>query len=78
MKVVGNDQRMLRGGGLPGGEDFMYATNSVTMGGGETVDVIIDVSSVPTGTYFLYSTELNFLSNDQEDFGGIMTEIIVN
>jgi hypothetical protein len=40
--------------------------------------VIIDVSSVPVGTYFLYSTELNFLSNDQEDFGGIMTEIVVN
>jgi FtsP/CotA-like multicopper oxidase with cupredoxin domain len=78
MKVVGTDQRLLRGGGLPGGEDFMYATNSVMMGGGETVDVIIDVSSVPAGTYFLYSTELNFLSNDQEDFGGIMTEILVN
>jgi hypothetical protein len=45
------------------------------MGGGETRDVLIDVTDVPTGTYFLYSTELNFLSNDQEDFGGIMTEI---
>jgi FtsP/CotA-like multicopper oxidase with cupredoxin domain len=78
MRVVGKDQRLLRGGGGPGGTSFSYETNSVTMGGGETVDVIIDVSSVPTGTYFLYSTELNFLSNDQEDFGGIMTEIIVN
>ena len=26
-------------------------------------------------TYFLYSTNLNFLSNDTEDFGGMMTEI---
>lgn len=75
MKVVGNDQRLLRGGGRPEGTNFMYETNSVMMGGGETVDVLIDVSTVPTGTYFLYSTELNFLSNDQEDFGGIMTEI---
>jgi len=78
MRVVGKDQRLLRGGGDPSGTSFSYETNSVTMGGGETVDVIIDVSSVPAGTYFLYSTELNFLSNDQEDFGGIMTEIIVN
>lgn len=78
MKVVGKDQRLLRGGGEPGGTDFSYETNSVTMGGGETVDVIVDVSSVPAGTYFLYSTELNYLSNDQEDFGGIMTEIVVN
>jgi FtsP/CotA-like multicopper oxidase with cupredoxin domain len=77
MKVVGNDQRLLRGGGKADGENFMYETNSVMMGGGETVDVLIDVSNVPTGTYFLYSTELNFLSNDQEDFGGIMTEIEV-
>jgi FtsP/CotA-like multicopper oxidase with cupredoxin domain len=78
MKVVGNDQRLLRGGGRPEGTNFMYDTNSVTMGGGETVDVIVDVSSVPAGTYFLYATDLNFLSNDQEDFGGIMTEIVIN
>ena len=78
MKVVGMDQRMLRGGGLPDGEDYMYDTNSVLMLGGETVDVIIDVTDVPTGTYFLYSTDLNYLSNDAEDFGGVMTEIIIN
>jgi hypothetical protein len=78
MKVVGKDQRLLRGAGDPGGASFSYSTNSVTMGGGETVDVIIDVSSVPAGTYFLYSTELNYLSNDQEDYGGIMTEIVIN
>ncbi|MAG32888.1 MAG: hypothetical protein CL908_18580 [Deltaproteobacteria bacterium] len=78
MKVVGMDQRMLRGGGLTGGEDFMYETNSVMMLGGETVDVIVDVSTVLPGTYFLYSTDLNYLSNAQEDFGGIMTEIIIN
>jgi FtsP/CotA-like multicopper oxidase with cupredoxin domain len=78
MKVVGTDQRMLRGGGLPGGANHMYETNSVMMLGGETVDVIIDVSSVEPGTYFLYSTDLNFLSNNQEDFGGVMTEIVIN
>ncbi len=78
MKVVGTDQRMLRGGGLPGGANHMYETNSIMMLGGETVDVIIDVSSVEPGTYFLYSTDLNFLSNNQEDFGGVMTEIVIN
>jgi len=33
---------------------------------------------VPAGTYFLYATNLNFLSNDAEDFGGMMTEIVIN
>jgi hypothetical protein len=30
------------------------------------------------GTYLLYTTNLNYLSNDGEDFGGMMTEIVVN
>ena len=29
------------------------------------------------GTYFLYTTNLNFLSNGPEDFGGMMTEITI-
>ena len=31
-----------------------------------------------TGTYFLYTTNLDHLSNDAENFGGMMTEIVVN
>jgi hypothetical protein len=47
------------------------------LGGGESVDVIIDVTNVPPGTYYLYSTNLDHLSNDAENFGGMMTEIVV-
>jgi hypothetical protein len=39
--------------------------------------VILDTAAVPAGTYFLYTTNLNYLSNNQEDFGGMMTKIIV-
>jgi hypothetical protein len=75
MKVVGLNARLLRG---PDGKDLYYTTNSVTLGGGEAVDAIIDTSNVAPGTYLLYTTNLNYLSNNQEDFGGIMTEIVVN
>ena len=50
----------------------------MTLGGGESVEVMIDAASVPAGTYFLYTTNLNFLSNNQEDYGGMMTEIVIN
>ena len=49
----------------------------MTLGGGESVDVILDTTGL-AGTYLLYTTNLNFLSNDAEDFGGMMTEITVN
>ncbi len=75
MHVVGTGARLLRG---PDGKDTAYDTNSVTLGGGESVDVIIDTAGVAPGTYFLYTTNLNFLSNDGEDFGGMMTEIRIN
>jgi hypothetical protein len=61
-----------------GGADRYYDTNSVTVGGGEAVDVIIDTAGVAPGTYFLYTTNLNYLSNNTEDFGGMMTEIRIN
>ena len=73
MQVVGQDAQLLRG---PAGKDLYYNTNSVTLGGGEAVDVILDTSGVSPGTYFLYTTNLNYLSNDDEDFGGMMTEIV--
>jgi FtsP/CotA-like multicopper oxidase with cupredoxin domain len=75
MKVIGAGARQLRG---PDGKDLYYDTSSVTLGGGESVEVMIDTSVVPAGTYFLYSTNLNFLSNNQEDQGGMMTEIVIN
>lgn len=75
MKVVGNGGRLLRG---PDGKSMYYDTTSVTLGGGETADVIIDTTGVAAGRYFLYTTNLNYLSNNAEDFGGMMTEIVIN
>lgn len=78
MKVVGINARLLRG---PTGKDLYYNTNSVTLGGGEAVDAILEIPDTATpGTtkYFLYTTNLNYLSNYQEDFGGMMTEIRIN
>ena len=83
LKVVGWNARLLRGpdpdgAGLEKGKDLYYTTNSVTLGGGESVDAIIDTTGVQPGTYLLYTSNLNYLSNNQEDFGGMMTEIVVN
>ena len=76
MRVVGKDARLLRG---PDGKDLSYTTNSVTVGGGESFDVILEIPSSASGkTYFLYSANLNYLSNDTEEFGGMMTEIRIN
>ncbi len=75
MKVVGTGARILKGGGVASGEELYYDTASVTLGGGESVDAIIDTAGVAPGTYFLYTTNLNYLSNNDEDFGGMMTEI---
>jgi len=75
MKVVGKGARILRG---PDGKNLYYKTSSVDLGGGEAADVILDTKDVPAGTYFLYVKNLDHLSNDSEDFGGMMTEIIVN
>jgi hypothetical protein len=74
MKVVGMGARQLRG---PDGKDLYYDTASVTLGGGESVEVLIDTSGVEPGTYFLYTTNLNFLSNFDQDNGGMMTEIVI-
>lgn len=75
MRVIAQNARLLRD--LAGG-DTTFLTNSITMGGGESTDVILDVSDpqyVPGQTFFLYSTNLDHLSNDAENFGGMMTEI---
>jgi FtsP/CotA-like multicopper oxidase with cupredoxin domain len=52
MLVVGKDAKLLRG---PGGADLSYRTNWITIGGGESFDVILDtgpdVDRVPTGNF---------------------------
>jgi FtsP/CotA-like multicopper oxidase with cupredoxin domain len=66
MTVVGQGSRKLNN---------YYQTSSLTLGGGQTVDVLLDTADVPAGTYPLYTTNLDHLSNFAEDFGGMMTEI---
>ena len=78
MHVVGHGARLLRGPAQGANQNIYFDTTTVTLGGGESVDVLIDTTDVPAGTYFLYATNLNFLSNDAEDFGGMMTEIVIN
>jgi FtsP/CotA-like multicopper oxidase with cupredoxin domain len=75
MTVIAQNARLLRD---LAGNNLYFNTNSITLGGGESADVILDASAVPTGTYYLYSTNLDHLSNDAENFGGMMTEIQVN
>lgn len=74
-KVVGAGAAIARG---QTGVDHSYRTSSVTLGGGEAVDVLVDTVGVAPGTYVLYTTNLNFLSNGAEDRGGIMTHIVIN
>jgi FtsP/CotA-like multicopper oxidase with cupredoxin domain len=77
MKVIGTGAHILRGPAGGTTASMYYTTNSVTLGGGEAVDVLIDTTGVAAGTYLLYSTNLEALSNGGEDFGGMMTEIVV-
>ncbi len=76
MTVVGMDSRELRS--ADGTTPLHYGTNSVKLGGGMSADVILDTTDVPVGTYYLYAANLNYLSNYNEDFGGMMTEIVIN
>jgi FtsP/CotA-like multicopper oxidase with cupredoxin domain len=76
MKVVAKDTRLLRTS-FPPFTNLYYDTNSVTLGGGMSVDVIMDTSTIAPGTYFLYTSNVTRLNNDQEDFGGMMTEITI-
>jgi FtsP/CotA-like multicopper oxidase with cupredoxin domain len=75
MKVVGYNAKLLRD---QAGNNLYYTTNSITLGGGESLDVILDSTGVPAGTYYLYTPNLDHLSNDAENFGGLMTEVHVN
>ena len=76
MKVIALNARLLRD---QAGSNLYYNTNSITMAGGESLDVILDASDkgkYPRGSvFFLYTPNLDHLSNDAENFGGLMTEV---
>ena len=87
MHVIGVNARLLRD---QDGTNMAYDTNSITLGGGESLDLILDACSSRsadgicangTNTYaagqkfYLYTPQLDHLSNDAENFGGMMTEV---
>jgi hypothetical protein len=93
MQVVGYNAKLLRD---EAGNNLYYTSNSITLGGGESLDVILDTCAVrplvtgtttpdytscttpmPTGTYYLYTPNLDHLSNDAENFGGQLAEVRV-
>jgi hypothetical protein len=85
MKEVGFNAKLLRD---QAGMNTEFYTNSITLGGGESLDVILDASDAGCGTagcaaqlypagsvFYLYTPQLDHLSNDAENFGGLMTEV---
>jgi hypothetical protein len=75
MQVIAKDARLLRDGA---GNNMYYMTNSVTLGGGQSFDVLLDTTGLGGKTFFLYSKNLSQLANNAENFGGAMTEIVIN
>jgi len=79
MHVIGYNAKLLRD---QEGNNMDYYSNSITLGGGESLDVILDASNktlYPTGSvFYLYTPNLDHLSNDAENFGGLMTEVHIN
>jgi FtsP/CotA-like multicopper oxidase with cupredoxin domain len=74
LQIVGVDSNLHRG---PDGTNLYYTTSSVTIGGGEIRDILVDTTDVAPGTYFIYTNNMNYLSNADEDYGGMMTEFVV-
>jgi FtsP/CotA-like multicopper oxidase with cupredoxin domain len=86
MKEVGFNAKLLRD---EAGLNTEFYTNSITLGGGESLDVILDATDAgcggiagcsaqlyPAGSvFYLYTPQLDHLSNDAENFGGLMTEV---
>jgi hypothetical protein len=85
MKEVGFNAKLLRD---QAGMNTEFYTNSITLGGGESLDVILDASDAGCGSsgcaaalypagsvFYLYTPQLDHLSNDAENFGGLMTEV---
>jgi hypothetical protein len=79
MHVVGYNAKLLRD---QAGNNMDYYTNSITLAGGESLDLILDASNTtlyPSGSvFYLYTANLDHLSNDAENFGGLMTEVHIN
>jgi FtsP/CotA-like multicopper oxidase with cupredoxin domain len=79
MKVVALNAKLLRD---QAGNNMAYFTNSITLAGGESLDVILDASNTtlyPSGSvFYLFTPQLDHLSNDAENFGGLMTEVHIN
>ena len=79
MKVIALNSKLLRD---QAGNNLYYNTNSITLGGGESLDVILDASDTSKyksgNVYYLYTPNLDHLSNDAENFGGLMTEVRIN
>ena len=78
MHVIGYNAKLLRD---QEGNNTDYYTNSITLGGGESLDVILDASSSvykPGQIFYLFTPQLDHLANDQENFGGLMTEVHIN
>ena len=76
MKVVGYNAKLLRD---QAGNNLYYNTNSITLAGGESLDVILDATGYTRGqVFYLYTPNLDHLSNDAENFGGLMTEVRIN
>jgi FtsP/CotA-like multicopper oxidase with cupredoxin domain len=79
MKVVGWNAKLLRD---QAGNNTEYYANSITLGGGESCDVILDASNTtlyPSGSvFYIFTPQLDHLSNDAENFGGLMTEVHIN
>jgi FtsP/CotA-like multicopper oxidase with cupredoxin domain len=76
MHVIGINAKLLRD---EAGNNLAYDTNSITLGGGESLDVILDASDTTKyqagQVFYLYTPNLDHLSNDAENFGGLMTEV---
>ena len=79
MTVIGYNAKLLRD---QEGNNMYYNTNSITLAGGESLDLILDASDttkyVPGQVFYLYTPNLDHLSNDAENFGGLMTEVRIN
>ena len=77
MEVVGIDAKQLLAD--DGITKLYYTTNSVTMGGGMSYDVILDTAGVQPGDYYLYASNLQYLANnDAPGMGGMITKIEIN
>jgi FtsP/CotA-like multicopper oxidase with cupredoxin domain len=87
MKEIGFNAKLLRD---QAGNNQAFYTNSITLGGGESLDVFLDATDggcgsagcakalyAPGSVFYLFTPNLDHLSNDQENFGGLMTEVHV-